>query len=218
MSKFQVTQLKIDLNPFAKGFRDTGAGRREKKRHLCHHPMSFASAQMLRNGIGGRGSGANAALMRNAAASIFDADESDAESGDELELDEPEPDLELEEGGEREREEAPDDETGGPPARKRAKSGGGAASTSPATRRPSSALKTTDKGGTARGHDSNSSRNSSVSSQHFGKTIGTGFGNPLRLGHSQFMEWPAQGVGRAEKKEAIKKYIHCPKSKMHLYP
>jgi hypothetical protein len=28
-----VTQLKIDHNPFAKGFRDTGAGRREKKRH-----------------------------------------------------------------------------------------------------------------------------------------------------------------------------------------
>ncbi|CAD5219935.1 unnamed protein product [Bursaphelenchus xylophilus] len=30
----KVTQLKIDNNPFAKGFRDTGAGRREKKRHL----------------------------------------------------------------------------------------------------------------------------------------------------------------------------------------
>ncbi|CAD5214396.1 unnamed protein product [Bursaphelenchus okinawaensis] len=30
----KVTQLKIDHNPFAKGFRDTGAGRREKKRHL----------------------------------------------------------------------------------------------------------------------------------------------------------------------------------------
>jgi hypothetical protein len=29
-----VTQLKIDHNPFAKGFRDSGAGRREKKRHL----------------------------------------------------------------------------------------------------------------------------------------------------------------------------------------
>ncbi|KAH7694149.1 t-box transcription factor tbx2, partial [Aphelenchoides avenae] len=30
----KVTQLKIDNNPFAKGFRDTGAGKREKKRHL----------------------------------------------------------------------------------------------------------------------------------------------------------------------------------------
>lgn len=29
--QFQITQLKIDHNPFAKGFRDTGAGKREKK-------------------------------------------------------------------------------------------------------------------------------------------------------------------------------------------
>ncbi|KAI1721204.1 t-box domain-containing protein [Ditylenchus destructor] len=36
----RVTQLKIDHNPFAKGFRDTGAGKREKKRHLCH-PSRF---------------------------------------------------------------------------------------------------------------------------------------------------------------------------------
>lgn len=28
---FQITQMKIDNNPFAKGFRDTGNGRREKK-------------------------------------------------------------------------------------------------------------------------------------------------------------------------------------------
>ncbi|KAH0550246.1 hypothetical protein KQX54_018351 [Cotesia glomerata] len=27
----KITQLKIDNNPFAKGFRDTGAGKREKK-------------------------------------------------------------------------------------------------------------------------------------------------------------------------------------------
>lgn len=27
----QITQLKIDHNPFAKGFRDTGNGRREKR-------------------------------------------------------------------------------------------------------------------------------------------------------------------------------------------
>lgn len=30
-SVLQITQLKIDNNPFAKGFRDTGAGKREKK-------------------------------------------------------------------------------------------------------------------------------------------------------------------------------------------
>ncbi|KAL5968366.1 T-box transcription factor TBX2-B [Taenia solium] len=29
-----ITQLKIDHNPFAKGFRDTGGGRREKKRQV----------------------------------------------------------------------------------------------------------------------------------------------------------------------------------------
>lgn len=28
---WQVTQLKIDNNPFAKGFRDTGAGKSQKK-------------------------------------------------------------------------------------------------------------------------------------------------------------------------------------------
>ncbi|KAM3176872.1 hypothetical protein ACTXT7_005641 [Hymenolepis weldensis] len=30
----KITQLKIDHNPFAKGFRDTGGGRREKKRQI----------------------------------------------------------------------------------------------------------------------------------------------------------------------------------------
>ncbi|NXL55874.1 TBX2 factor, partial [Chordeiles acutipennis] len=30
----QITQLKIDNNPFAKGFRDTGNGRREKRKQL----------------------------------------------------------------------------------------------------------------------------------------------------------------------------------------
>lgn len=43
---FQVTQLKIDNNPFAKGFRDTGAGKREKKRHLApssEHRLSYGS-------------------------------------------------------------------------------------------------------------------------------------------------------------------------------
>ncbi|VDL80582.1 unnamed protein product, partial [Nippostrongylus brasiliensis] len=33
----KVTQLKIDHNPFAKGFRDAGAGKREKKRLLQNH-------------------------------------------------------------------------------------------------------------------------------------------------------------------------------------
>ena len=29
--KFQITQLKIDNNPFAKGFRESGAGKSAKK-------------------------------------------------------------------------------------------------------------------------------------------------------------------------------------------
>uniref|UniRef100_A0A915EW82 T-box domain-containing protein n=1 Tax=Ditylenchus dipsaci TaxID=166011 RepID=A0A915EW82_9BILA len=46
----RVTQLKIDNNPFAKGFRDTGAGKREKKRHLCN-PLRFrVSGQESRSG------------------------------------------------------------------------------------------------------------------------------------------------------------------------
>ncbi|XP_046980760.1 optomotor-blind protein-like [Schistocerca americana] len=40
----KITQLKIDNNPFAKGFRDTGAGKREKKRQALlaaqRHPVS----------------------------------------------------------------------------------------------------------------------------------------------------------------------------------
>ncbi|KAA0183633.1 T-box transcription factor TBX2 [Fasciolopsis buskii] len=33
----RITQLKIDNNPFAKGFRDNGTGRREKKRQRIHY-------------------------------------------------------------------------------------------------------------------------------------------------------------------------------------
>ncbi|PIC39381.1 hypothetical protein B9Z55_011086 [Caenorhabditis nigoni] len=39
----KVTELKIDHNPFAKGFRDAGAGKREKKRQL--HRMNGDSTQ-----------------------------------------------------------------------------------------------------------------------------------------------------------------------------
>ncbi|KAG0416989.1 hypothetical protein HPB47_005985 [Ixodes persulcatus] len=44
----KITQLKIDNNPFAKGFRDTGAGKREKKRQamlLQQQPHSHGSHQ-----------------------------------------------------------------------------------------------------------------------------------------------------------------------------
>ena len=39
-TNFQVTQLKIDNNPFAKGFRDTGNGRREKRLFFYYIIMS----------------------------------------------------------------------------------------------------------------------------------------------------------------------------------
>lgn len=48
MLPFQITDLKIDNNPFAKGFRDSGAGKREKKRLALHRPTNGSSA-------GGRG-------------------------------------------------------------------------------------------------------------------------------------------------------------------
>ncbi|XP_050411367.1 T-box transcription factor TBX2 isoform X3 [Patella vulgata] len=39
----KITQLKINHNPFAKGFRDTGGGKREKKRLISEHNSSYAS-------------------------------------------------------------------------------------------------------------------------------------------------------------------------------
>ncbi|XP_061162216.1 T-box transcription factor TBX2-B-like [Saccostrea echinata] len=36
----KITQLKIDHNPFAKGFRDTGSGKREKKRVISHNSQT----------------------------------------------------------------------------------------------------------------------------------------------------------------------------------
>lgn len=42
---FQITELKIDNNPFAKGFRESGAGKREKKRqHAPHRLMMMMNA------------------------------------------------------------------------------------------------------------------------------------------------------------------------------
>ncbi|XP_043096100.1 T-box transcription factor TBX3 isoform X2 [Puntigrus tetrazona] len=38
----KITQLKIDNNPFAKGFRDTGNGRREKRKQLLHQKSDVA--------------------------------------------------------------------------------------------------------------------------------------------------------------------------------
>ncbi|XP_042611067.1 T-box transcription factor TBX3-like [Cyprinus carpio] len=38
----KITQLKIDNNPFAKGFRDTGNGRREKRKQMFHQRCDVA--------------------------------------------------------------------------------------------------------------------------------------------------------------------------------
>ncbi|VDD83627.1 unnamed protein product [Mesocestoides corti] len=44
-----ITQLKIDHNPFAKGFRDTGGGRREKKRPLGRTRLHSPSCSLYYN-------------------------------------------------------------------------------------------------------------------------------------------------------------------------
>uniref|UniRef100_A0AC34RF74 T-box domain-containing protein n=1 Tax=Panagrolaimus sp. JU765 TaxID=591449 RepID=A0AC34RF74_9BILA len=61
----KVTQLKIDHNPFAKGFRDTGAGKREKKRHLSGGYSS------LSNQFGGRQSDSSQQNDRSGSVNSF---------------------------------------------------------------------------------------------------------------------------------------------------
>ena len=68
---FQITDLKIDNNPFAKGFRDSGAGKREKKRLASH-----------RLGSGGHGNGLSSASCSAQVARILGGDHSADESDD----------------------------------------------------------------------------------------------------------------------------------------
>ncbi|XP_016840221.2 optomotor-blind protein isoform X1 [Nasonia vitripennis] len=51
----KITQLKIDNNPFAKGFRDTGAGKREKNRQALL-TVSGGGSRLSSSGLGGPGS------------------------------------------------------------------------------------------------------------------------------------------------------------------
>ncbi|XP_072309186.1 T-box transcription factor TBX3a isoform X2 [Eucyclogobius newberryi] len=54
----KITQLKIDHNPFAKGFRDTGNGRREKRKQLALQSMrSYEDQQKKDNGASDDSSG-----------------------------------------------------------------------------------------------------------------------------------------------------------------
>lgn len=48
----KITQLKIDHNPFAKGFRDTGNGRREKRKQLALQSMRSYEEQQKKENCG----------------------------------------------------------------------------------------------------------------------------------------------------------------------
>lgn len=59
----KITQLKIDHNPFAKGFRDTGNGRREKRKQLALQSIrSYEEQQKKDNGTSDDSSGEQAPL------------------------------------------------------------------------------------------------------------------------------------------------------------
>ncbi|CAB1320032.1 unnamed protein product [Coregonus sp. 'balchen'] len=71
----KITQLKIDNNPFAKGFRDTGNGRREKKKQLGINTQKFSETS---------GDSLDEAPLRGAGnAKSTEGCESDNESGQE---------------------------------------------------------------------------------------------------------------------------------------
>ncbi|KAG9281885.1 T-box transcription factor TBX3a [Astyanax mexicanus] len=59
----KITQLKIDHNPFAKGFRDTGNGRREKRKQLALQSIrSYEEQQKKENGTSDDSSGEQASF------------------------------------------------------------------------------------------------------------------------------------------------------------
>ncbi|MBN3320861.1 TBX3 factor, partial [Atractosteus spatula] len=60
----KITQLKIDNNPFAKGFRDTGNGRREKRKQLALQSMRSYEEQKKDTGTSDESSGEQAAFKR----------------------------------------------------------------------------------------------------------------------------------------------------------
>ncbi|XP_036833135.1 T-box transcription factor TBX3 isoform X5 [Oncorhynchus mykiss] len=63
VSSSNITQLKIDHNPFAKGFRDTGNGRREKRKQLALQSIrSYEEQQKKENGTSDDSSGEQASL------------------------------------------------------------------------------------------------------------------------------------------------------------
>ncbi|KAM9118627.1 T-box transcription factor TBX3 [Pangshura tecta] len=97
----KITQLKIDNNPFAKGFRDTGNGRREKRKQLTLQSMrAYDERQKKENGTSDESSSEQTAFKCFAQSSSpavsavgtsnlkdpCPSEESDAESKDEQQL------------------------------------------------------------------------------------------------------------------------------------
>ncbi|XP_014238255.1 optomotor-blind protein-like [Trichogramma pretiosum] len=72
----KITQLKIDNNPFAKGFRDTGAGKREKnssRQSLLS--VSGGGSRLSSSGLGGPGSPDKHRRSSNSANDYYDDDD-----------------------------------------------------------------------------------------------------------------------------------------------
>lgn len=74
---FQVTQLKIDNNPFAKGFRDAGAGKREKKRFVNRTECNTMSTGISKSFISLNDDPAISESPSARAGSSMDSDRSD---------------------------------------------------------------------------------------------------------------------------------------------
>ncbi|KAI1900517.1 hypothetical protein AGOR_G00050750 [Albula goreensis] len=86
----KITQLKIDNNPFAKGFRDTGNGRREKRKQLALQSMrSYEEQQKKDNGTSDDSTGEQASfkcfgqVSAVGAATLKEVCESDEDSDEE---------------------------------------------------------------------------------------------------------------------------------------
>ncbi|KAK2714783.1 T-box transcription factor TBX3-like isoform X2 [Artemia franciscana] len=76
----KITQLKIDHNPFAKGFRDTGAGKREKKRQAILATQRPDETNQLRSTFTSPTAGRSSALEDEEKVDVVSTDDNQAES------------------------------------------------------------------------------------------------------------------------------------------
>ncbi|KAM3724199.1 T-box protein [Dirofilaria immitis] len=74
---YEVTQLKIDNNPFAKGFRDAGAGKREKKRLLNRTECSATTTTISKSVVSLNDDSVTSESPAARAGSSMDSDHSD---------------------------------------------------------------------------------------------------------------------------------------------